>query len=75
MSSGISNNASPITLLNNFALFRFPWPSEVNLEWSALRESNVLAGKDPLLAKGSTNLELGIVHHKQLCRPKGEVHM
>ena len=68
----MSKIASPMTLLKFLACLRFPRPCEVNLVWSALSDSKDLAGNDPLLTNGSTNLELGIRHHKQLCRPKVE---
>jgi len=65
----MSNRISPITLLKFFATFKFPFPWVRNLLWSSRRDSRDLNGYGDLLLGDSASFELGIVHHRQLCRP------
>ena len=69
-SSGMSKKESAMTLLNSFALFRFPPAAHMKLLWSLCSVSRVRSLHLPLSARGWIKQLLVIWHHKQLWRPK-----
>lgn len=58
-----------MALLYSLAFLKSPLPCSRKEAWSEQRVSSVRSGDRPLCANGTASLALGIVHHKQQCRP------